>query len=218
MITLEEKKRNILPKVIFCGNASVGKTSIISKLKNIENDINTQPTMPVAFSAVPLRNNPNFQFNIWDTAGQETYKSLIKIYFRDAKLAVVVCDITSSESYDSILNWIADVEEYSGVNCKIIVVANKCDKEDEKMVEVDDIKELAESCKCKFIEVSAKSGFHINELADLMIESFETDKYSKLNRGRSSSDSNDYSYGSYQDSVSLSGSDSHVMRREICNC
>ena len=167
----------LISKVIFCGDSSVGKTSIIEKLINRNNDIrNMKPTTPVAFSTLKLN---DMTLNLWDTAGQETYRSLIKIYFREANLAIVVCDVTSYKSFDSLLNWIAEVEENAGPsmkNCQIIIVANKCDKELERVVSTQAIADIARTCNCEFVEVSALNGQNFEQLINKITYLLSTGK------------------------------------------
>lgn len=104
-------------KIILLGEAGVGKTCIISRyIKNQFID-NQEATIGAAFSAkeIKLKNGTNYLLNIWDTAGAEIFRSINKLFYRDASIALLVYDITKKETFEEIKNyWFEEVKKEAG--------------------------------------------------------------------------------------------------------
>ena len=152
-------------KVVFLGDAGVGKTSLINALMGISVEINEKPTIQTnqAFSFDTEINDMLFHISIWDTAGQEQYRSITKNYYRDCALAVLVYSITSKDSYDSLQYFINELQNNS-FPPPIIFVGNKSDIDEMREVDKQDafkLQSLPNSC---FIETSAILGYGIPEL------------------------------------------------------
>ena len=104
------------------------------------------------------------KFEIWDTAGQERYHSLAPMYFRGAKAAIVVYDITSKESFFKAKNWVTELQQ-SGTEGMIIALAgNKADLPEQREVSTEEAKEYADQNSLFHMEVSAKEAININGL------------------------------------------------------
>lgn len=162
-----------IPKLILCGDSSVGKTTLLSALNRLQPG-NTTPTMPVGFGSVTLSHgNKSQTFNVWDTAGQEIYRSLIQMYFRGVDVALVVYDVSLHETFDHISEWVAQVEENSGNEKRaIIIVGNKIDVE-QKMVMTDELITTAKYCNAQFVEVSAITSEGIDSLISLILNQYD---------------------------------------------
>ena len=115
-------------KLVFIGDQSVGKTSIISRFQFDTFDEHYQTTIGIDFvsKTVPV-DDGTVRLQLWDTAGQERFRSLIPSYIRDSHVAVVVFDITNRESFESTSKWIADVRAQRGNDVVIVLVGNKTD-------------------------------------------------------------------------------------------
>ena len=115
-------------KLVFIGDQSVGKTSIISRFQFDTFDDHYQTTIGIDFvsKTVPV-DDGTVRLQLWDTAGQERFRSLIPSYIRDSHVAVVVFDITNRESFESTAKWIADVRAQRGSDVVIVLVGNKTD-------------------------------------------------------------------------------------------
>ena len=158
-------------KVILVGDSSVGKTTIISRYLNLYNP-NPISTTGASYSVKEtlFENNIKISFEIWDTAGQEKYRSLNKIFYNNTNICFLVFDITERQSFDNILNfWYKEVFEYnnnnySSNNILFGVIANKIDLEKDINVKVDEIKNFSNKIGADYILASAKNGIGINEI------------------------------------------------------
>ena len=165
------KKENYTFKVVFVGDAAVGKTQIINKFVNDKFDASYKLTVGVEFAPKVVDfENKKIKLQLWDTAGQESYKSIIKNYYKDSHLIAFVYDINTRDSFNSILKyWVEDVKKQNK-DAKFLLVGNKCDlKEDKRQVTKEEAKKYAEDNNMKFIEVSAKTGEGINDMFNYII-------------------------------------------------
>ena len=113
----ENNKDNIKScKVVLLGESGVGKTCIIDRLINNKFEENVEPTKGASFGTKIMNldefEEKNIQLGIWDTAGQEKYRSLSKIFYKDANIAILVYDITDKKSFEEIQNyWYDQIKE-----------------------------------------------------------------------------------------------------------
>ena len=152
-------------KVVFLGNQSVGKTSIILRFMHDTFDPNYQATIGIDFlSKTMVVDDKMVRLQLWDTAGQERFKSLIPSYIQDSSFAIICYDITDKESFDNVRNWVDDARSIRGNNVSIIIVGNKIDLADQRQVYTEEGKKLASELDVEFIEASAKAGINIKAL------------------------------------------------------
>ena len=156
-------------KVLLIGNSSVGKSSLL--LRFVDNQWNDLfvPTIGVDFKIRTMEiDNKNVKLQIWDTAGQERFKNITASYYRGAHGIFVVYDISDTESFKNINNWLIEIEKNANKNVYKILVGNKCDLEDKRTVSYQQGKELAETYGMQFIETSAKSNTNVDEAFQLL--------------------------------------------------
>ncbi len=104
------------------------------------------------------------RLQLWDTAGQERFRSLIPSYIRDSTVAVVVYDITNSNSFHQTSKWIDDVRNERGSDVIIMLVGNKTDLSDKRQVSTEEGERKAKELNVMFIETSAKAGYNVKQL------------------------------------------------------
>lgn len=122
-------------KIVLLGDSYVGKTSIAIRFSKDEFSANTGSTVgAVFFTHTVEKENKKIQFDIWDTAGQEKFRTLGVLYYRTAKGALVVYDITQKESFDWAKDWVAELNENAEVDIVIALVGNKSDMEDKREI------------------------------------------------------------------------------------
>lgn len=152
-------------KLVFLGEHSVGKTSLITRFMYDSFDTSYQATIGIDFlSKTVYLKNRTIRFQLWDTAGQERFRSLIPSYIRDSSVAVVVYDITNTVSFEQTTKWIDDVRRERGNNVIIILVGNKVDLESLREVPTEVAVAKAKEMGSLFIETSAKVGYNIRQL------------------------------------------------------
>ena len=156
-------------KIVLLGESGVGKTCIISRYINQVFEGNTISTNGASYAAKTLHfedYDKSLKVEIWDTAGQEQYRSLTKIFYKDATAAILVYDITRKKSFDEIKNyWFEQVKENCDLNKIILgVAANKCDLFNKEEVKEDDGKTFANRIKGAFQSTSCFTGIGINDL------------------------------------------------------
>ena len=120
--------------------------------------------------------------NIWDTAGQESYRSLAKLYYRDAKAAVVVFDVCSLESFKQVEFWIGELDVSETFGHYVVIVGNKIDLEESRVVSDEDGKALAAKSGAVYLEASAKDGTGVKEIFQVIAEHFVAVQQSNATR------------------------------------
>lgn len=151
------------------GSQGVGKTSIIFRLSMSHFKPNITPTIGASFSCKVLDiDSYTIRFQIWDTAGQETYKSMLPMYYRKTNLAMVVFDITCAESFNSIPSWIEELEKHAERDCIICIIGNKSDLENKRAVDRNRAAYFARSVGALYFETSAKTNEGITETFQLV--------------------------------------------------
>ena len=171
------KQKEIKPiikiSIILVGDTNVGKTSIFKRYYKNEFKASKNATIGVEFEAKEfIYKGQKYSIQIFDTAGQERFRSLTESYFHLGDGAFVVFDLTNKNSLISISGWIKNVIEKKP-NVKMIILGNKDDLKDRQIPE-DEINEvLEENNISNYIRVSAKNGTNIEKAFEEMIDLFE---------------------------------------------
>uniref|UniRef100_A0A8C5E2V0 Ras-related protein Rab-6A n=1 Tax=Gouania willdenowi TaxID=441366 RepID=A0A8C5E2V0_GOUWI len=152
-------------KLVFLGEQSVGKTSLITRFMYDSFDNTYQATIGIDFlSKTMYLEDRTIRLQLWDTAGQERFRSLIPSYIRDSAAAVVVYDITNVNSFQQTTKWIDDVRTERGSDVIIMLVGNKTDLADKRQVSIEEGERKAKELNVMFIETSAKAGYNVKQL------------------------------------------------------
>merc|ERR1712000_703157 len=152
-------------KLVFLGDQSVGKTSIITRFMYDTFDSTYQATIGIDFlSKTMYLDDRTVRLQLWDTAGQERFRSLIPSYIRDSSVAVVTYDVTNRKSFENCSKWIDDVRTERGQNVIIVMVGNKTDLEEDRLVSAEEAEKLASELDVMQIETSAKQGSNVKAL------------------------------------------------------
>ncbi|XMA17797.1 hypothetical protein WAI453_010588 [Rhynchosporium graminicola] len=152
-------------KLVFLGEQSVGKTSLITRFMYDSFDNMYQATIGIDFlSKTMYLEDRTVRLQLWDTAGQERFRSLIPSYIRDSSVAVVVYDISNAKSFQNTRKWVDDVRGERGNDVIIVLVGNKTDLNDKREVTTQQGEEEAKKNNLMFIETSAKVGHNVKNL------------------------------------------------------
>lgn len=149
-------------KYIIIGDSYVGKSSIMANFIHNEFIDTYEITLGVDFGIYNHKiNNDNIKVQLWDTAGQEIYKSIIRSYYRSSNCCLLVFDITNKNSFENIKEWKTSVETYSNIKPLFILIGNKSDLEDKRVIKKEDALQFAIDNNMEYIETSAKFGLNI---------------------------------------------------------
>ena len=172
----KETNKNILEfKVILLGSVSVGKTSIADRFINNYFKNNYKCTIQAEQRAKIINEDSNtiIKLNIWDTTGQEKFRSLTRQFYHDSDGAIIVFDLTNKTSFEQLRDWIEDLKSYGPGDTEIIIIGNKSDLVNGRVIPQEEIISFVKD-DYSYFEVSAKNGNNISlafdKIKELMME------------------------------------------------
>ena len=158
-------------KVVLIGDSGVGKTNILSRYVRDEFSIETKSTVGVEFGSKIVKvSNQTIKVQIWDTAGQERYKAITTAYYKGAKGAFVVYDISKKDSFTNVDKWIGELKTHGDAEVCVLLVGNKCDLEEQRQVTTEEAAKKSEVYDIGFCETSAMQAVNIEKVFSIMIE------------------------------------------------
>ncbi|CAD8137931.1 unnamed protein product [Paramecium octaurelia] len=158
-------------KFILIGNSSTGKTSMLQYFINQTSKTKVQQTVGVEFSSKLLDyKDKKIKLQIWDTAGQERFRSIARTYFKNTIGAIIVYDITNQDSFDAIDDWIKDARENGKSDLDVMVVGNKIDLKDQRVISKDHAEREMKNKDALYIETSAVTGENIDKCFQNLID------------------------------------------------
>ena len=168
----DKKDYNYLFKILIIGDSYVGKTNILKGFLHNQFDINTKETVGVEFGSKNfiMGEKDVVKAQIWDTAGQERYRAITKAYYKGAKGALLVYDISRKSSFDNIDNWLIDLRTNGDKDIIIVLIGNKSDLIDKREVNKEEANIKAEQFNIAFLETSTKSGENIDKAFTEIVE------------------------------------------------
>ena len=167
---MEDDSYEMMVKVVLVGDSGVGKTNIMSKYLKNEFREDSKATVGVEFGSKQFNiQGHQIKAQIWDTAGQERYKAITSAYYKGAKGAFVVYDITRKNTFDSVNRWVSDISAAADKKITLLLIGNKSDLEDQRQVTKEQGEEKAKELGLAFMETSACSGDILEKAFQLMI-------------------------------------------------
>ncbi|TMX05585.1 hypothetical protein EJD97_016332 [Solanum chilense] len=156
---------NLNAKLVLLGDMGAGKSSLVIRFIKGQFLEFQESTIGAAFFSSTLAvNNATVKFEIWDTAGQERYHSLAPMYYRGAAAAIIVYDITSSDSFAKAKKWVQELQKQGNSNMIMALAGNKADLEDRRNVPAEEARLYAEENGLFFMETSAKTAVNVNDI------------------------------------------------------
>ncbi|EDM03844.1 RAB26, member RAS oncogene family [Rattus norvegicus] len=151
-------------KVMLVGDSGVGKTCLLVRFKDGAFLAGTFiSTVGIDFRNKVLDvDGMKVKLQIWDTAGQERFRSVTHAYYRDAHALLLLYDITNKDSFDNIQAWLTEIQEYAQQDVVLMLLGNKVDSTQERVVKREDGEKLAKEYGLPFMETSAKSGLNVD--------------------------------------------------------
>ena len=180
-----DENSDITLKLLIVGGSGVGKTNFLNMFLNNKFNQNY-----FSSTGIDLQNkimnikNKKVRIQIWDTAGQEKYKSITKNLFLKVMGALVLYDITNEESFTKLKEWVKLIKEECGRHIKILIIGNKSDLESQRAIDKEDAMKYANEEKVQYIECSSKTGENVEKaiivLSEKILESTEISMDSSL--------------------------------------
>uniref|UniRef100_A0A8D0H0W0 small monomeric GTPase n=1 Tax=Sphenodon punctatus TaxID=8508 RepID=A0A8D0H0W0_SPHPU len=158
-------------KLLIIGNSSVGKTSFLFRYADDTFSQAFVSTVGIDFKVKTVcRNDKRVKLQIWDTAGQERYRTITTAYYRGAMGFILMYDITNEESFSAVQDWATQIKTYSWDNAQVILVGNKCDMDEERVVPLEKGKSLADQLGFDYFEVSAKENINVRQVFERLVD------------------------------------------------
>ncbi|XP_012138893.1 RAS oncogene family member Rab3 isoform X1 [Megachile rotundata] len=158
-------------KLLIIGNSSVGKTSFLFRYADDSFTSAFVSTVGIDFKVKTVfRHDKRVKLQIWDTAGQERYRTITTAYYRGAMGFILMYDITNEESFNSVQDWVTQIKTYSCDNAQVILVGNKCDMDEERVISFERGKQLADQLGVQFFETSAKENINIKTVFEQLVD------------------------------------------------
>lgn len=155
---------DFLYRVILIGDSGVGKSNLISRYTKNEFDVSSQATIGVDFSNRNVKiDSKTIKAQIWDTAGQDRFKSISQAFYRGSLAALLVFDLTSQKSFDSLDRWMQEIEKYADKNIIIMLVGNKSDLTRQRCITHQAATDYANKYSIGYIETSALDTTNVEE-------------------------------------------------------
>lgn len=156
-------------KLLLIGDSKVGKTSFLSQFQSNEFFTNYTPTIGVDFAIKTVDiGDSKVKLQIWDTAGDDRFISIVTAYFRGAHGIILMFDITSKNSFDNVSKWVKLAQQHGSGDVKMILVGNKVDMEHERQVELVGAEGFASDLGVPYYEVSSKIHSNVIEAVSFL--------------------------------------------------
>ena len=167
-------------KIVLVGDAEVGKTSLTQRFAYGTFTNGYISTLGVDFivKSIPVENSI-VKIQAWDTAGQERYSGVRPIYYRGAKGALLVFDITMRQSFVNVEKWFDQIRRYAGADVPIVLVGNKVDLDESRVVATDEVKEYSKAQDLPYFETSAKTDIKVNDVFKKIAEQILANELAK---------------------------------------
>ncbi|GMT15020.1 hypothetical protein PFISCL1PPCAC_6317, partial [Pristionchus fissidentatus] len=158
-------------KLLIIGNSSVGKTSFLFRYCDDSFTSAFVSTVGIDFKVKTVfKGDKRVKLQIWDTAGQERYRTITTAYYRGAMGFILMYDITNEESFNAVQDWCTQIKTYSWENAQVVLVGNKCDMDQERVVSCDRGRQLADQLSLEFFETSAKENINVKAVFEKLVE------------------------------------------------
>lgn len=151
-------------KLIMVGHESVGKTSLTHRFVEGKFETDYKPTIGVNFMSKTIKlagQGTQITYTISDMGGQEQFARVRRSYYRGAHASFIIFDLTSRTSFEAVKNWYQETIDYAGRSTAIIIIGNKADLINQRVIETEEAVELVRNLNCTYVETSAKTGENV---------------------------------------------------------
>ena len=197
-LTIEElspgdyEQENYKIKIIVVGDSGVGKTNLINRFASDKFDTNSKATIGVEFVYKTLKINKEvIKVEVWDTAGQERYRAITSSYYKGAKGAIIVYDITNEDSFNNVESWMNEVTKKGKTDMQFLLVGNKKDLVNDRKVTEQKGIDKAKELNMNLFEASALEKTNVNEAFNYLMKEI----YLNIRREKNINTNNDEKIG-----------------------
>lgn len=161
---MAKKAYDYLFKLLLIGDSGVGKTCLLFRFSDDAFNTTFISTIGIDFKIKTVEvDGKKIKLQIWDTAGQERFHTITTSYYRGAMGILLVYDITQEKTFDNIAKWLRNIDEHASEGVERLILANKCDLEDKRMVSKERGETIARDQNVRFYETSAKENVSVEE-------------------------------------------------------
>ena len=162
---MKEVNFNYLYKYIVIGDSFVGKSCIVAKYIHGGFDEEFKTTIGIEFGSKDLTiNGKVYRIQIWDTAGQETFRSITRAYYKNSVCSFIVYDVTNRQSFLNVQDWFNECKKQTPKTAMMVLVGNKIDLNNKREVSYEEGENFAKNNSMLFYETSAKNGDNIENM------------------------------------------------------
>jgi len=159
---MAKKSYDLLFKLLLIGDSGVGKTCVLFRFSDDTFNTTFISTIGIDFKIKTVElQGKKIKLQIWDTAGQERFHTITTSYYRGANGILLVYDITNPKSFDNISKWLRNINEHASEDVERMLIGNKCDMEEKRLISKERGEKVAEENGIKFYETSAKENVNI---------------------------------------------------------
>ncbi|XP_071837934.1 ras-related protein Rab-10-like [Apostichopus japonicus] len=159
---MAKKTYDLLFKLLLIGDSGVGKTCILFRFSDDTFNTTFISTIGIDFKIKTVElQGKKIKLQIWDTAGQERFHTITTSYYRGAMGIMLVYDITQEKTFENIAKWLRNIQEHANEDVEKMLLGNKCDMEDKRMISKERGETIAKENGIKFMETSAKSNINV---------------------------------------------------------
>mmetsp|Transcript_866 Transcript_866/g.1143 ORF Transcript_866/g.1143 Transcript_866/m.1143 type:complete len:210 (+) Transcript_866:174-803(+) len=160
----KQRDYDFLFKLVLIGDSGVGKSCLLLRFADDAFTESYISTIGVDFRFRTVKmEKKTVKLQIWDTAGQERFRTITSAYYRGADGIIMVFDVTSTDSFDHVNDWLKEVNRYAAEGTVKLLVGNKCDRTADRVVSEEQAQEFAKELGIPYIETSAKSAKNVEE-------------------------------------------------------
>ena len=172
-----DKDSEFIFRILFLGNRDVGKSTFFVRFVDDFWDDTCVPTIGVEYKIKTLEiDQKKIKMLIWDPAGQRGYKNIMTYYYRGLHGIFLVYDVTDEYSFRDLNKWLIEIEKNASKNVIKVLIGNKTDLEDKRVISYDEGKKFADTYGFKFIETSVKKNVNIREAFEILGRELEMKK------------------------------------------
>ena len=171
--------------VMIIGDDKVGKTSILKKFGNINEEEESKFTRVENYNKEFKYKDNIYLFRLWDTVSKDKFNSISKAFYQKADCIILICAINDRESFLNINKWVDNIKNNIELeNIEMILIGNKCDLEDERQVGLDEIVKKGEDFKIESFETSAKTGEGVEDAFETLFTKVLKKVYQKNKKSK----------------------------------